>query len=294
MRARLVDRQARSAAAAARTALGAALLLLYAGARPAAAQTTLIFERTPLRSTPAVLDPGEVYLEAGGVYQEAGGGRDAFAAAVLRAQVGLLPGFEVEAGALMPSWFDEPGASGQGGVGDGYLAGRARLWDGDGAWPTVGLEAGMALPIAQDRDLGSGKVDFFDAALLLEAEPADDLVLGLHAGVLFSRDLDRDARAYTPQPYVIGAIHAGPWAIQPFLEVAWFSTRGAPGGDVAIAAVGAYWTVADGLWIDASAIAGLTPAAPDWGASLGVGILLGPLLWGEDDEPASEDLEEAR
>lgn len=264
-----------------RLAAALTLLGLAAGLGPLAAQPPeLVTDRPDQTESAAVVERGRVQIEVGAAWsaeRDAPNDEESFEAVAALVRIGLVERLELRVG--WDGYIRQEVDLGRGrltteGAGDASLGAKLRLADELGGRPEMALLAGVSLPVGESG-IGSERADpsfRFAAAHTL----SDRLGLAYNVGVAWATETDRRGESHTLSSwvYTVAAGTSLGGALSGFVEL-FGEIPGSAAGDAAHSFDGGFtYLLRPHLQLDVAAGVGLTDAAPDWFAGVGVSIRL--------------------
>ncbi len=265
----------------------AVLASLIATAVPALVQAEepeLVTDRPDQTESTAIVPAGRVQVELGANRAAEEIGDDAgeveidawnFAGTLVR--VGLTDRFELRLG--WEGWIDEevtigPVRDSEDGAGDAVVGAKVKLREGDGASPAIALLVHSSVPVGDD----TFSTDRFDPSFRLSVshDLAGDIGLGYNIGARTESSPAADG-GHTTLASAIYTLSAGfpagdRWGL--FVEAFGEVPLSAEGGPAHLLDGGATYLLRPNLQLDAAAGFGISDAASDWFAGVGVSFRL--------------------
>lgn len=261
--------------------VGVALLCLAGALPPAMADPPeLVTDRPDQSESTQVVEPGRVQLEIGALWsaeRDQPADQETFALPTTLIRIGVAERLELRvgwAGLVRDEVELRRGTLTREGAGDAGLGAKLRLADEQGHRPAMALLAGVSLPVG-DTGIGSERSDpsfRFAASHTLSRR----LGLAYNAGIAWATETDRRGESHTLSSYVytLSAGLALGEKLSGFAEL-FGEIPGSAAGDTAHSFdSGLTFRLRPNLQLDLAAGVGLTDAAPDWFAGLGVSIRL--------------------
>jgi hypothetical protein len=241
----------------------------------------LVTDRPDQTESTAIVPAGRAQIEVGVVSlaedDEGGVEVEATQLGATLVRVGLSERFELRLG--WEGWLEEeatmgPDRASVDGAGDAFAGFKVELSEGEGASPAVALLAHTSVPVG-DAAFSTDRYDS-SARVSVSHDLAGDIGLGWNVGLesASSEDENGDHHTLATGIYTISAgFPAGEragWFVEAFGEVG-LSADGPPAH---LLDAGVTYLVRPNLQLDAAAGIGLSAAATDWFAGIGVSMRL--------------------
>jgi len=259
----------------------AVLCLLCASAASTSAQEApeLVTDRPDQTESTAIVPAGRAQLELGATLtrdEEAGSRVESLGGPGSLLRLGLSERVELRLG--WEGWVDEETRSGGGrgrvdGAADAAIGAKLRLREGDGASPAIALIAATSVPIGEEA-FSSERFDP-SARLAVSHDLAGGIGLGWNVGIETASEpaaSGRTTRSTAIYTLAAGFPAAERWGL--FVELFGEVPMSAEGGPAHSADGGATYLLRPNLQLDLAAGVGLSDAAPDWFAGVGLSVRL--------------------
>lgn len=266
------------------TLLAACLAAAAPGLGQAADEPELVTDRPDQTESTAIVPVGRVQFELGAnrAGEEVGDDDgeveiDAWNFVGTLVRVGLADRFELRLG--WEGWLDEEVTAGhlrgsEEGAGDAVVGAKVKLREGDGASPAIALLVHSTVPVGDD----AFSTDRFDPSFRLSVshDLAGDVGLGYNIGARTesSPTADGDHTTLASAIYTLAAGFPAGDRWGPFVEAFGEVPLSAEGGPAHLLDGGATYLLRPNLQLDAAAGFGISDAAPDWFAGVGVSFRL--------------------
>jgi hypothetical protein len=267
-----------------RVAVLAACLSTARGLAQTTDEPELVTDRPDQTESTAIVPAGRVQIELGANRAADEIGDDAgeveidawnFAGTLVR--VGLADRFELRLG--WEGWLDEEVTIGrhrasEEGAGDAVVGAKVKLREGDGTSPAIALLVHSSVPVGDD----AFSTDRFDPSFRLSVshDLPGDIGLGYNVGAR-TESSPADGGGHSTLSSAIYTLSAGfsagdRWGL--FVEAFGEVPLSAEGGPAHLLDGGVTYLLRPNLQLDAAAGVGISEAAPDWFAGIGVSVRL--------------------
>jgi len=263
-----------------RLATAAVIFALSTPAAPQDGEPELVTDRPDQTESTAIVPVGRVQIETGAsIAGEESGEADEEATQLgaTLVRLGLGRRFELRLG--WEGWLEEEVTAGSrrdsvDGPGDAFAGFKVAMREGEGASPAIALLVHTSVPVG-DAEFTTDRYDS-SARVSVSHDLAGDIGLGWNVGVETSSAPDESGEhptlataIYTISAGFPAGERAG-WFVEAFGEIG----LSAPGGPANLVDAGLTYLVRPNLQLDVAAGAGLSEAATDWFAGVGISVRL--------------------